>query len=502
MNRQTGALEPRLAESWTSADDGRRWTLTLRDGVQFSDGTPFTADDVVFTFQALYDPRVESPLAGNYEVDGQPFAARAVSPRVVEITFPVAIGRGLEVLDGLPILPRHALDAALRAGTFHDAWGPGTPPSQLVGLGPFVLTEHVAGQYLRFARNPHFWAHDADGTPLPLLDGLELQVTPEQNAEMIRLEAGQTDMPNDAIRAEDLAAFRQLASQNRLRLVDAGVSLDADGLWFNLTPGTETAKVRPWLLKTEFRRAVSLAVSRDDIVKTIFLTAAVPVAGPVTPGHGDWFLSDLVPPHDPAEARRLLAGIGLVDRDGDGMLDDARGRPVRFGILTMKGHSVRERTVAIIQSQLAAIGIRVDVETLDSDSLFPRYMSRAFDTIYFGFASDSLDPTGNANFWLSSGLYHAWNPNQAQPATDWERAIDEHMNRLATLLDHQARVREFAAVQRLFAEQQPIVYFAAPRVTVATSSRVQGLTPSVLSPPVLWNAEHLSVAASGGAAGR
>jgi peptide/nickel transport system substrate-binding protein len=503
VNRQSGALEPRLATSWSATDDGRRWTLNLREGVMFSDGAPFTADDVVFTFRALYDPVVASEIASNYLVDGRPIAVRATGPHVVEFEFPAPLGRGLEIIGGLPILPRHALAAALDAGTFREAWGLQTAPSALVGLGPFVLTEHTAGVHLRFSRNPRFWGRDAEGVPLPYLDGLELQVVPEQNAEMLRLEAGQTDVPNDAIRAEDLAAFRRLATEGRVKLVDAGVTVDADGLWFNLTPGTPSASAKPWLLRTEFRRAVSLAVSRQAIVNTVFLTAAEPIAGPVTPGHGEWFLPDLVPANDAAAATRLLAGIGLIDRDGDGMLEDARGRPVRFTVLTQKGVSVRERAAAVIRAQLAAIGVDAEIDVMDPTTLFSRYSSRNFDTIYYGFGSDTVDPTGNADFWLSSGPYHVWNPGQSRPATDWERSIDELMGRLSSTVDHATRLRLFAQVQRLFAEQQPIVYFAARRVTVATSARVQGVTASVLSPPVLWNAEQLSLSASsGGAAGR
>ena len=179
INNATSELEPWLAERWTISDDRRTYTLNLRESVRFSDGAPFTAGDVLFSFAAVYDSKTASPLADSLRVNGKPLEVRAISPSVVALTFPEPYGPGLRMLDNLPIYPRHRLARALADGSFGTAWGPQTPPGEMAGLGPFVLTQYDPGQRLAFARNPHYWRRDAAGRTLPFLDRLTLEIVPD-----------------------------------------------------------------------------------------------------------------------------------------------------------------------------------------------------------------------------------------------------------------------------------------------------------------------------------
>ena len=241
----TGELEPWLATSWTSSSaDGRVWTLKLRPGVVFSDGAPFSAADVQFTFQALYDKQVASPLASSLLIADKPLDVRAIDDTTIVLTMPAPYGPGLSLLDAIPILPRHKLEAAFKAGTFRDAWGLSTPPADLAGLGPFVLKSYVHGERMIFARNPHYWRLDDKGAALPRLDELEVQIVPDQNAELLRLKGGTTDLMTAQVRPEDLAGLRRLETSGAVQLVQAGLSINPDGLWFNLTPGRRTKTAR------------------------------------------------------------------------------------------------------------------------------------------------------------------------------------------------------------------------------------------------------------------
>jgi peptide/nickel transport system substrate-binding protein len=503
VNRVTGALEPGLATSWTSSPDGLTWTLTLRDDVEFSDGVPFTSADVLFTFQALYDKKVASDIATSLQIDGKPLSVRAPDAHTAVVVFPAPYGPGLRLLDALPILPRHKLAAALAAGTFRDAWGVTTPPSDIAGLGPFMLKSYVPGERLVFVRNPHYWRRDSQGVALPYLDQIDLDVVPEQNAELLRLESGDTDLITTEVRPEDLAVLRPLERKGALQLVDAGVGINADGLWFNLTPGAAPARTRPWLQREELRKAVSYAIDRRAIVNTVYLGAAVPIYGPVTPGAGDWYDPDLPKTeHDVNRAKALLTSIGLTDHKGDGMLEDASGKPARFALLTQKGQTNRERTAALIQDQLRQVGLTVDVVTVDQPTLIDHYMHRDYDAMYFILLTDSPDPARNLDFWLSSGGFHIWNPNQTRPATSWEGQIDDLMRRESTTLDHAQARQLFFQVQQIMADHLPVIYLAAPTVTIAMSARVHGATPSVLQPSVLWNADSLWVSGSSGGSPR
>jgi peptide/nickel transport system substrate-binding protein len=370
-----------------------------------------------------------------------------------------------------------------------------TPPAELAGLGPFVLKEHVPGQRLVFGRNARFWRHDDAGRRLPYLEEIELQIVPEQNGELLRLKSGASDLVADQIRAEDVAALESLVTQGSVRLMNAGVATSPDFMWFNLVPGAAPARTRPWLQREELRRAISHAVNRQAIVDTVFLGAADPIFGPITPGHGEWFLPDLPRTgYDPAKATELLASLGLRDRNGDGALDDASGQTARFTLLTLKGRTVLERTAEMIQAQARQVGLTIDVTAMDVGGLVTAWEKASYDAILFRINFDSRDPAGNRDYWMSAGAFHVWNPKQRQPATTWESTIDDLFRRQATTLDMAERKRLFGDAQRIMAAHLPVLYFAAPRVMVPASARVLGATPAVTPPPILWNAEMLSLA--------
>ncbi len=496
VNRTTDELEPWLAESWKASDDGLAYTIQLRTGVTFSDGTPLTSADVLFSFRALYDSRVNAVLASGTQVSGQPLLVSAPDATTVVVRFPTTFAPGLRLIDTVPILPRHKLQAALDDGTFATAWAVGTQAGEMAGLGPFVLTEHVAGQRLVFSRNPHYWRKDASGTQLPYLDKLTVLIIPDQNTEAIRLQAGETDlMANADIRPEDYAAFKRMNDQGRLRLLDGGVALDPSLLWFNLSPKHAADPRNVWLRQTAFRQAVSCAVDRQAVVNAVYLGAAEPVFGPVTSANRRWYSPEKPAcEHDLAKARQLFASAGLQDRNADGMLEDAAGAPARFSILTQAGH-IRSRTATVLQEQLRQIGLSVDVVMLDPGALVKRWSDEDYDTIYFGVQASATDPALNPEFWFSSGHFHFWNPAQATPSTDWERRIDDLMRLQAAAPQLADRQRAFAEVQRILSEELPAIYFVAPRLTLAVSTRVTGAQPSPQIPQLLWSADTLAASA-------
>lgn len=492
VNRIDGTLMPWLAERWDTLSP-TRYRLHLRRGVHFSDGEPFSSADVLFTFRALYDERVDSALASGLRVAGQPLRVTADDEHTVVVEFPAPYGPALAMLDVLPMLPRHRLERALDEGRFAQAWSVATPPAEIAGLGPFVVDEVRAGESIAFARNPRYFRTADDGA-LPRAERIVVRVVPDQSAEMVQLESGAAHFGTGGLRAEDLTAFQSLEQQGRVRLHDVGVALDPNALWFNLKAGAPGADERPWLQRRELRHAISRAVSRRRIVDTVFLGAAEPVMTPVTPGHGAWHAADVEPHgHDPAEAARLLDSLGLRDRDGDGTREDETGREARITLLTQRGHTIRERTASIIQDDLRAVGLPVDVVALEVGSLIARIGSGNYDAVLFGLQASSIDPALNLDFWLPSGSFHFWNPAQREPATEWEARMAALMEPVARSTDQDERRRSFHEVQRLFAEHLPAIYFAAPRVVLATSASLEGVQPSLLQPHVLWQPDLLRI---------
>jgi peptide/nickel transport system substrate-binding protein len=496
VNRITDAVEPWLAEGWSSSPDGLRYTIKLRPGITFADGAPFTADDVVFSLAAAYDEKGGSILADSMRVGGKNLTAEAVDPTTVVVTFPGPFGPGLRLFDNLPILPKHKVQALAAASGLGATWRSSSNPADITGLGPFMISDYAAGQRLVFTRNPRYFRKDDSGNQLPFLDRVVIEIVPDQNAELLRLESGQTDLSATEIRLEDYAPVKRAADAGRLKLFDVGIAVSADSLWFNLKPGAFAGDPRAsWIQRDELRKAISLAVDRKVFVDTVYLGAAVPVFGPVTPGNKVWYAADLPHPgHDPAKAKALLASIGLTDRNGDGMLEDAGNRPARFTLLTAKGQTALERGVSVIRDELAKVGLTVDTVLMDSNALVGQFVGgKPYDAVYFALIPSDTDPALTLDLWLSSGGSHFWNAGQPAPATPWERQIDQLMTRQAAALEQAERRALFTQVQQIFAEHEPMLYFAAPRIYVATSARVMNVEPMLRRPQALWSPDTLAV---------
>ncbi len=393
------------------------------------------------------------------------------------------------------LAPKHKLEAALKAGTFAQSMGVSTAPADLVSLGPFKLTSYTPGQRLVFDRNPLYWKKDAAGIQLPYLDQVVLEIVPDQNAELVRLQSGQFDMLQQQIRPEDIATLRPLEQQGKLKLLELGVSADADLFFFNLRSSYwDKDARRDWITRKEFRKAISHAIDREAFANTVYLGAGVPIWGPVTPGNQKWF-SPNVPRYGYSleRSKEILASIGLTNRDADPWLEDATGNEARFNVIAYRGNSSVERGSAILRDELAKVGIRVDVVLLEQGALIQRMLKGDFESIMFVVFQTNLDPAMNPDFWLSSGSAHVWNIGQSKPATDWEKEIDDLMVTVMSSVDQTERKKAFDAVQMIVADNLPVLYFVAPRLYMGVTTRVGGLTPAILRPQLLWNAERMTV---------
>ena len=503
INRATFEVEPWLAERWETSPDGLTHTFHLRPNLKWSDGAPFSSADVVFSLDAALDPRVESVAASNMMAGGKPIRATAPDANTVIFTLAEPIGPGVRLFDGLPIVPKHKLGAALAAGTLKDQWGPATPPSEIVGMGPFVLREFTPGQRLVLDRNPNYWRTAGDGQRLPYLDRLILEYVPEQTAELVRLTAGQTDLTHSELRSDDYVHAQQAEKEGKVKLLELGVGTDPDAFWFCMKPEAKAKDPRfRFVQKREFRQALSHAVDREEFAEIVFLGAAVPIWGPVTPGNQQWFTPNLPRyGYDVTRARELLKSVGLEDRNNNGVVEDEAGTEARFTVLTQRGITYYEKGATVIRDYAKAVGVALDIAAVEAGTLFKRVEACDYDAAYIRPLMTDLDPALGMDFWLTSGGTHLWNMNQKAPATAWEMEIDRLITEQARISDPERRKTLFTDAQRIFAENLPVLYFAAPRLYYAHSTRLRGVVPSVLRPQILWNADMLSVS-DGAAASR
>ena len=473
VNRKTQENQPELATSWTIDENGRRITLNLRPGVKFSDGTDFTADDVVATLKAALDPNVHSPKGDSFRAGGAATVqAQGKDKVIVEFEHPIA---GMERLfDEIAISP------ARMAGKADSS----------VVLGPFSVGEQKAGEYVRLKRNPQYWKKDDAGHQLPYLNSMRLYVLSNRDTELIRFRQGDIQLINNM--SPDL--YEQLHSEDAAVARDLGPSIEAEQLWFNevsRSPLPEYKKA--WFRSHNFRRAISMAINRADLARVAFRGHATPSVGLLSPANKLWFDKSLKSPtYDPNGALELLKKDGFR-KDGD-VLKDKTGNPIAFSLITNTGNKQREQMGSLIQQDLQQIGIKLNFVPLDFPSIAERIMKTYdYDACMLGLTNVDLDPNGQANVWLSSADLHQWNPAQKTPATSWETEIDKYMRAQASTLDRDQRKAAFDKVQEIASDEQPMLYLVDKNALVAISPRVKNADPVVLTPQTYWNIEYLSL---------
>jgi len=499
INRSDFRLEPSLAARWEADKTGKVYTIHLRRGIRFSNNSPFTADDVLFTWQVLTDPNVQTAMAGQLETNGKFPSMAKVDDYTVRLTFQQPVGLGLRMLDSVPILPRSLLLKAYQEGRLDKAWGPSVNPSDVAGLGPFRLKEYQRGLRVVLERNPFYWKKDRSGQTLPYLDTITYLIIPDLNSEALQFRQGELDLVN-SLNPENYAMLRRNAANYTLH--DLGPGLAMDFLWFNLNGNREREgkpSVDPEKMaifeKTEFRQAISYALDRKGMVSAILLGLGTPQFGPVSSGNKDWYHSGIDrTEYDPGHARALLAKAGLKDFNGDGVLEyGTRRQPFEISILTSRGSSVREKTTEVVRDNLLKVGIRAGIQNLLPNELVSRFLvSFDYEAVLFGFTPTDVAPDLQADLWYSSGKTHFWCPDQEKSQRPWETTIDSLVSNLVKSLDPSLRRSSFNQVQSIWARQMPAIPTIAPNILVGWSNKLGNVRPSIMRPHLIWNVEEIS----------
>jgi peptide/nickel transport system substrate-binding protein len=496
INRQSMATEPALAKTWKSSKGGLHWELELRQGIKFSDGHPFDADDVVFTFRAILDESAHSIQRSLLTLDGKPIQVRKLGPYTVAFDLPHAYSVPDRLFDGVFILPRHRLEAAWKAGKLSDAWPLNTPPSEIAGLGPFRLKEYIAGQRITLERNPYYWKTDEAGTQLPYLSELTFLFAGSEDNQVMRFEAGESDVIS-RLGPRNYAVLEKSRVRRGFELVNAGASLEYSFLFFNLSnlPAGSASQLvahQAFLRRKAFRQAVSAAIDRDAIVRLVYMGRAAALAGPVAPGNKPWVNNSLPAPVRSAErARKLLSADGFK-WDREGTLLDPSGQPVEFSVIVSNNSAERMQMAAMIQQDLKQIGVKLEVTKLEFGSVLDRIQNtRQFEACILSLGSADADPNPDLPVWLSSGPNHFWNPSQSSPATPWEAEIDRLMNAQQVTPNYAERKRLFDRVQSLVTENLPLVPLVSPHLLAGAKGRLVNFKPAIIEPYVLWNVEQL-----------
>jgi peptide/nickel transport system substrate-binding protein len=471
INRSTVKAEPALAKSWRILEKGRAIEFHLREGVRFSDGTPFTAEDVAYTVRRFSDPNLRCPFVETFTPAGGRIEVNVRSRYVLVVRLPGVTPGLAELWDQVPIVSAsspHKLEAT---------------------LGPFHVAEYKAGARILLRRNPYYWRRDKSGRQLPYLDRVSLDIVANRETEMLRFRRGELHLINGL----DPEAFERIESAMKAAARDAGPGLDSEQLWFNQAPAAPLAPYKKaWFQSTEFRRAISEAINREDLCRLAYRGRARPAVGAISPANRAWFNPRLqCPLYAPERALDRLERAGF--RLSGGALFDPQGRRVEFSIMTNAGNKPRERMAALIQADMAKLGIKVNIDLMDFPALIERITRTSrYEACLLGLNLD-IDPNMQMNIWLSSAPNHQWNPNQKSPATPWEAEIDRLMRRQASTTDYAVRKAAFDRVQEIVLEQQPFIYLLNKDVLTAISPALANAQPTAIRPQTFWNVDTLAI---------
>lgn len=492
-NADTLKIEADLAESWTTSPDAKSWTFKLRKGIKWSDGQPFTADDVIFTLDAIYDDKVDTTLKDVLKVNGKPWTYKKIDDNTVQIDLPETFGLLLDVA-GFPILPKHKLEAAKTAGQLNSTWGIDMKPSELVGTGPFVLASFKPGESVIMKRNPYYWKLDSTGKQLPFVDGIVTEIVPDQNAQVLKFTSKQKEIDYTVLRPEDWNSVNAGASSGDYKAFDLGPTWGFSYLGLNQNPRATAvpAYKREWFSTKEFRQAVSYAIDRDAMVATVLRGLGVPLWSPVSSANTTFYDPNIKKyPHDPAKAKALLAGLGMTDKKGTGVLEDKAGHPVEFTLLVSNSSNVAVSLATLLKDNLKQVGINVDVKPMQFNSITTK-LGSSFDweAVMLGFTGGPEPYTGKT-IWLSSGRLHPWNPQEPSPATPWEAEIDKIFTEAGREPDTAKRKALYSRFQGIVAEQQPIIFLATSKYLCAVRNRLANTKPTALG-GLRWNVYEIS----------
>ncbi len=504
INHQTQRTEPALAKSWKVSSDGRKYTMQLRHGLRFSDGAPFTSDDVVFSFQLYLDENLHSPQRDLLVLGDKPIVVRSIDPYTVDFELAKPYGPAERIFDGLAMMPKHLLEKAYREGKLAQLWGPNVRPEEIAGLGAFRLKEYVAGERMVLERNPYYWKADSHHNALPYLSTLTFVFVPTEDAQVIKFQSGETQVLERAS-ADNFNLLQKDAKARRQCLSDLGPGLEFLFLLFNMNSldaaksGDIVAK-QAWFRDLRFRQAVSLAMDRKGMARLVYNGRATPIWGNVTPGNKLWLNTNLPHPERSIDQAKALLQSAGYSWNPEGALLDSQKRRVTFTILVSSSNAQRAKVATIAQDDLKQLGMDVQVVPTEFRSLVDRVLNtKQYEVVLMNLVNGDVDPTPEMNLWLSSGETHLWDLGEAKPATAWEAEVDKLMEAQMTTPHYAERKQLYDRVQDLTARNLPFIFLLSPNILVGAQAAVGNFRPGILEPYALWNADQLFIRAPEGA---
>ena len=445
--------EPWAAESWSMEDGGKRMRFTLRKGILWEDGQELTAEDVAFTCKLAADPATGSPYAEDFLRIKE---LRVIDRYTFEARYDQFFARAVSTWMN-PILPKHILEGQnIRSTPF---------ARKPMGAGPYRLKSWEPGSRIVLEASPTYFAGK------PRIDEVVYRIIPDNATMFMETRAGRLDVMD----LSPLQYLRQTSGpewQSRFHKFRYIASVYIF-LGFNLE--------HPFFKDVRVRRAISMAIDREGIIKGVLLGQGVPAFGPFKPGSWPYHPGLKPMPRNIAAARALLAEAGFADHDGDGLLD-RDGQPLAFTILTNQGNEQRILAATVMQSQLREVGIDVHIRTVEWAAFIREFVNKGrFDAVLLGWTIPQ-DPD----------LFSVWHSSQTFEGglnfTHYRNPeVDKLLEEAQSTPDQKKRAELYYRIQEIFDAEQPYCFLFVPYALPVVQRRFQGIEPALAG--IMYNFE-------------
>ncbi len=480
---------PHMAESFKIEDGGKTIIVKLRQGLLWSDNQSITAEDVEYTWNTLIRDEVAvSSLKDILTIEGQFPQVEAIDEHTIVFKTTKVFAPFLKTI-GIEIAPKHDIEKFFRehhASTleqkqqvFNQYLSVDTDPAKIVCSGAFKLHKIQSGERIELRPNANFFLKDEDGNSLPYLDKIIYSYVRDSAADTFKFLAGESYMLD--VSPQNAALIKGLEQKYKFTLYDAGPSTGTNFIWFNLSKNVSEPKYS-WFNNVEFRRAVSYAIDRENIINNVFQGLGEPHF--TAESLKSPYLNTQIKGHrrDVKRAREILIANGFHFNNNSASdeleLLDASNNRVEFNLFTNAGNQERELMAVIIVNNLKELGIKVNFKLLEFNNFVARLMQgKDYDAGIIGLTGGN-EPNSGANVWKSDGRMHMFDVKKFQdhPITrDWELEINNILTQGVQVIEFNQRKAYYDKLQELVYEYNPFIYIASPKVLVAVNNKVKGV---------------------------
>ncbi len=492
-NANQKAANDGLARSVDTGEDGRSYTIHLREGLAFSNGIPIGADDVIFSLKAALDTRLNSVLGDFMKIDNTAPEFTKIDPLTVKITFPEHYEPIKELLSRIPIVSKSAMEDLFLKADPKSAYPLNTAPDKVVSSGPFML-KSVSEKQIELVYNPYYWKVDSNGTSLPYLDGITYY-----------LKVSRQEQQNNLLTKNEYNVVQLIQSQkqsfegnDRFVIKDVGPSLSVWQLVLNWrTDQRNSALKATWFRGSYFRWALSSLIDREKMTKDVFGSMANPAYGLINPENKLWYNPNSKKyPYNIKEAQNFLSTSKFSNDEG-GNLKDGLKNSVRFTILHYNEYIPAQMANSIIED-LKKVGIQVETDPQDYKKFWNYLNGGLFEVALVETTPLLPDPAFMQPFLSKAGKYVYFNDpieinfkNAAPGGTDeWINQASRDLNEALKKTSLKDRQDLYNKVQANWTEKCPSLFLVNENILAAAQKNLGNFKPAPVTPNLTWNSEE------------